>query len=343
MLKGLHLLRGLASVFILIYHTYFIIKIYNPIDFHIISYFHIGVDIFFILSGFIIILICNKNIDKIGNGYWFYFLKDRFLRVVPLYWFFTFLMFIVGGFYPLESEQNKNIIDLIQSLLFISTGNPYDGFYPVLGVGWTLNYEMFFYILAFFSILFFNKRYDTYLFVFLIILITSGFLFDINHIDIPNYLYLPLSKNLLEFAIGMLIARIYLFGFKRNVIYVIPVSLLLALLFIYDFEFLTYSLISSFIFVIFLKVKNINIEQSFLRRFLILGNISYVLYLIHQPILSFVAKFYFLYFSKGSVLGFVFISYFLIFISSYIFTVYYERLLYLVNKILMTRTNNVNY
>lgn len=118
MIYNLQLIRGLAALGVSFYHTDFQIVRGISTEFY-------GVSIFFAISGFIITHVTRQ--DSAG------FLLKRLVRVAPLYWIATAVFFIfTSDTWP----------HLIESLLFIPTDRP-----PVLRVGWTLNYEMFFYVL----------------------------------------------------------------------------------------------------------------------------------------------------------------------------------------------------
>ncbi|MBL7262301.1 acyltransferase family protein [Paractinoplanes lichenicola] len=99
-----------------------------------------GVDIFFVISGFIIARTAFKRRDN--------FLRIRIVRVVPIYLIATFL--IAGVVLALPGRVNSaevGPVGLLKSILFI----PYEmatrpG--PILEAGWTLNYEMFFYVVV---------------------------------------------------------------------------------------------------------------------------------------------------------------------------------------------------
>ena len=117
----------------------------------------IGVDIFFFISGFIIFI----SIDKIG--YYnnpFKFLKKRLLRIVPLYFLVTtafILMNVTLNSFHAEREQNipvdMSTITVLKSFLFVPITT--DGYYhdPLVFLGWSLNFEMLFYIItSFFSL-----------------------------------------------------------------------------------------------------------------------------------------------------------------------------------------------
>ena len=109
-----------------------------------------GVDIFFVISGFIMIYITqNKGISG------FQFIISRLTRVAPLYWFFTSLMIFATIF--LSGMVNSNSIDLysiLTSYIFIPWVHPSNGdVQPILRQGWTLNLEFFFYIIFYLGFL----------------------------------------------------------------------------------------------------------------------------------------------------------------------------------------------
>lgn len=92
------------------------------------------------------------------------FILNRFIRIAPTYWFYTLVMvLLIIKFGETQLYSNYSIKTLIKSLFFISSANPISGrCFPTLTVGWTLNYEMFFYIILFFSILINKKTQYTY-------------------------------------------------------------------------------------------------------------------------------------------------------------------------------------
>ena len=105
---------------------------------------HFGVDLFFVISGFIMFhsLASRKYSAK-------EFFVKRLIRIVPAYWFFTFLMTLFFLLYSKEfSYTGWSWDSLLASLFFIASKNPSGiGYFPLLTVGWTLSYEMFFYAL----------------------------------------------------------------------------------------------------------------------------------------------------------------------------------------------------
>ena len=125
-------------------------------------------DIFFVISGLVIYL--STRDKPIAPGQ---FLLNRVLRIVPAYWFYTLLMalllLVASRWMPHQVFDGQH---LLLSLLFIPAENPGGyGLYPTLNVGWTLNFEMFFYLL--FGLAFLVRRRHHLLLVSAALLIVS--------------------------------------------------------------------------------------------------------------------------------------------------------------------------
>jgi peptidoglycan/LPS O-acetylase OafA/YrhL len=103
-----------------------------------------GVDLFFVISGFIMwVTTCEGGIGPLQ------FYRKRIVRIVPLYWTVTTLIVVVMLFRPsLLVTSAFDLHHVVMSYLFIPSIHPVLGSVePVLTQGWTLNYEMFFYVL----------------------------------------------------------------------------------------------------------------------------------------------------------------------------------------------------
>ncbi len=104
----------------------------------------VGVDLFFVISGFI--MWTTTETSRRGPvRFWL----ARIVRIVPLYWIFTTLYVAAAlitpeSFYVVHLEAAH----IVKSYLFVPATHPNLGLIaPVYTLGWTLNYEMFFYLL----------------------------------------------------------------------------------------------------------------------------------------------------------------------------------------------------
>jgi exopolysaccharide production protein ExoZ len=287
-LLGLQILRGLAAFMVVIHHinqTYFHWN--PPIDFlEIFNYGSFGVDIFFVLSGFIMYYSVKYN--KRGG---FSFFIDRFFRIFPVYWLLTILLIISSIILPIKSYDTFFTWDtLLKSLFLVPNQNPSGiGHYPFLYVGWTLTYEMFFYSILSISLII-NKKYA---------LIIASIFLSILPIGLKNISLLGHSNFLLyEFVFGILIAYVYtsVQSSKYSRIVIKPINALpfLIVLIIYNylaikhfgFAFKVKLSMAGSIILIFLILEDIIKKTPRLGGMVILGDISYSTYLIHPIILG---------------------------------------------------------
>lgn len=133
-----------------------------------------GVDIFFVISGFVIAYVGAS--EKPGE----FFLK-RLFRIVPLYWLGTVAVFAIAGVAPsLLNSTTTNVTELIKSLFFIPYVKDNGLTHPVLFLGWTLNYEMFFYAIFTVALTFGAKRAPVIATAVIASLVLIGLLFPID-------------------------------------------------------------------------------------------------------------------------------------------------------------------
>jgi exopolysaccharide production protein ExoZ len=105
-----------------------------------------GVDIFFIISGFVMVISSRRLVAQAGG--WLIFLRHRVVRIVPLYWLLTtvkILAVAVLGGVVLRTSLDFSFV--AGSYLFLPVTDSAGHFRPVLPVGWTLTYEFLFYLL----------------------------------------------------------------------------------------------------------------------------------------------------------------------------------------------------
>jgi exopolysaccharide production protein ExoZ len=103
-----------------------------------------GVDIFFVISGFVMAIslpgLAGER-NKAGV-----FLRRRFARVVPLYWAALSYKLVQTWLAPVW-DAAITPWRVVASYLFIPANNGKGGMFPIVTVGWTLNFEIFFYLL----------------------------------------------------------------------------------------------------------------------------------------------------------------------------------------------------
>jgi exopolysaccharide production protein ExoZ len=110
------------------------------------SFWLAGVDLFFILSGFIMMWTFAGRFGEPGAAR--EFLTRRIIRIGPPYWFFTALMIVAIALFPDHVETTSfTPVHALLSLLFIPHLASQGGIHPILLHGWTLIYEMFFYLI----------------------------------------------------------------------------------------------------------------------------------------------------------------------------------------------------
>jgi peptidoglycan/LPS O-acetylase OafA/YrhL len=134
-INNVQALRGFAALLVVLGHTEYSLPGLLPFG-------TFGVDIFFVISGYIMAMIVARNPEK-------FFLR-RLIRILPLYWAATLGVFCLAAWKPgLMMHTRANFRELALSLLFIPffKNGLVDHANPILFVGWTLNYEMFFYLL----------------------------------------------------------------------------------------------------------------------------------------------------------------------------------------------------
>ena len=147
---GIQILRFVAAMLVVVMHLTQAISIHitgaGPGEYWAAG--SSGVDIFFVISGFVMAASTGPSPAAMRariQAAWV-FLKRRFLRIVPLYWFYTLakaaLLVALPG---LASRSSIDPGHLTASLLFIPAMSPWGFVEPTLPVGWTLNFEMLFY------------------------------------------------------------------------------------------------------------------------------------------------------------------------------------------------------
>ncbi|QDG34558.1 acyltransferase [Alteromonas mediterranea] len=273
-LIAIQYLRGLAALMVVFHHARNPHDwLYNPIS----SYgaFAWGVDIFFVISGFII-FIAARNETPVD------FAVKRVIRVVPLYWMATIFLLLLNEKRELLLISSEQIEQIVKSLLFVPQFNltkPAQ-IWPYLIPGWTLNYEMFFYLIFAIGLIFRKPILVASLVI--CTLLVAGVTINFESALMQAYT----DPILFEFLTGLLIGWIYKnkrLQFKRPEI-VLLAFLMLFLIPVLNFEEyeIVLRIIASTSIVagaILLGPKIPNIESLKL-----LGDASYSIYLTHAVV-----------------------------------------------------------
>jgi exopolysaccharide production protein ExoZ len=167
-----------------------------------------GVDVFFVISGFIMWTLTAETETSPARFLW-----RRIVRVAPTYWVATF---VVAGIWALRPHflwmPPFTWGELLKSLLFAPHRDGWGRDYPVLTQGWTLNYEMFFYLVFTGVLLLPRRRQFTALTAVLLGLAAAGLL--LRPTDPVGATYL--NPLLLEFLAGAWLGRAWRAGWLRS-------------------------------------------------------------------------------------------------------------------------------
>ena len=161
-----------------------------------------GVDIFFVISGFVIAMNVMEPSNTPKK-----FISARFARIIPTYWILTLVVAALMVLWPAVFNTGFSIPRLFESLLFV-TDRLSDSL-PLIGVGWSLNFEIGFYLLVF-AILFIRVRRDYSLLLQSVALFTLVLLGIFNPIFIEfifGYLAYFLWRNV---RVSKLMAAVFL-------------------------------------------------------------------------------------------------------------------------------------
>ena len=182
----------------------------------------IGVDVFFVISGFIMFYISKDVFAKQGASV--DFIKRRIIRIAPMYWIFSIGYFILmyareilKAFMPSSFSGAENTFSweyIVNSIFFVPSFGQTGQIYPILPPGWTLIYEMYFYVLFAILLFFPRKMALPSLTVFFTASIALGIIFNVQEIAV---LKAYSSTILLEFLAGCFIAHAYINSKMINV------------------------------------------------------------------------------------------------------------------------------
>ena len=302
-------LRALSVFAVVLYHSNFFL-----FEHAVFQGGFIGVDIFFLISGYLITSLILKEIYYTKKFNLNFFYERRARRILPIFLFVTILTSVLSYFILLPSsllDFGKSIFSVLifsSNFYFWFTGNQYgqesELLRPLLHT-WSLSVEEQFYILfpIFLIIIIksFKKNISKILFLlFLISFIFSAYLSKF----FPSFSFYIFPSRVFEFLFGSLMAYLQL---KKNSnrleeSYSISSSLCVCLgflLIIYSFLFFTFTKISHPSFVTLIPIIGASLVIWFSKKdqlltkilsskiFVFCGLISYSLYLWHYPIFAY--------------------------------------------------------
>jgi exopolysaccharide production protein ExoZ len=191
--------RALAALLVVLYHNslyIFALEKYWGVDpsYGLFDFGHSGVEFFFVLSGFIIFYIHEKDLGLPSQ--FSSFIRKRFIRIYPIYW--LMLAAIVPIYFMVPSfgfEYHRQLGTILSSIVLVYTS---ENLWSEIAVAWTLYHEILFYFL--FSLAILSKRFGLALLtVWLSASLLSFF------IPAPRFLFEYLFSHLhLLFGMGMI-------------------------------------------------------------------------------------------------------------------------------------------
>ncbi|MGF7148809.1 peptidoglycan/LPS O-acetylase OafA/YrhL [Sphingomonas zeicaulis] len=155
----------------------------------------LGVDFFFVLSGFIMMFIHAGDIDRPAR--WTSFARARFVRLFPIYWLYTaaFCVFVMFGFGRVV-QLPTDAADWLSVVLLVRLTDVQ----PPLNVAWTLFHEIAFY--GVFSLLILDRRVGAIVLASWMIAVALAFTFPGTGHPTPLQTYFAACN--LDFLIGMI-------------------------------------------------------------------------------------------------------------------------------------------
>lgn len=298
-ISSLQALRGLAALAVVVHHVLRAVTINQAAEFNLppspllsnpflVDLGAMGVDLFFVLSGFLMMYISRPyEQGKKSTGD---FLANRLIRVWPLYAVVT--LYLLCQAYRSAGAGGSGF-DLaparLLSLFFVPSFNEAGLLQPILGVGWTLNYEVFFYLVFAASILINRSR----ILAIASVLVGGGYAIGALLPDGSVLRAFLFNSVILEFLLGAAIASAYMNGrlVAKHAYACLAAGLAVLAICVpvpvdEGFRLLTRGVPAALLFAFVLLSEN---KIRWPRAVIVLGDASYSIYLVHIPVLYTVA------------------------------------------------------
>jgi peptidoglycan/LPS O-acetylase OafA/YrhL len=263
----------------------------------------IGVDFFFVISGFLISSIMLKDMELNRFSFKEFFLR-RLRRIVPAYYVLLIVVAFVGWYTYLYTDIGTLKSSLTYSWLYISNiffanGESYFGAKlsenPMLHT-WSLSIEMQFYLVLPFVVYWFRK-YVLTVFLLLIVLLTAYSTYQLGLYGNKSSMYFALISRIPEFLVGAVYGIIFKSGIDNrrtfnNLFAFVSFSILIicAVLITEESNFPGLLAMLPCIAGANLLVIRNNALSDFLSKKIpvFIGEMSYSLYLWHWPVMAFI-------------------------------------------------------
>jgi exopolysaccharide production protein ExoZ len=286
---SLQALRAIAAIAVVIYHSQGLCHKYasgpSLSEAAMKGVGQYGVDLFFVLSGFVILYTVRRTDSTAGA-----FLARRLIRIVPLYWILTVGLFLLPFLVPavISSPAVPDPRTILRSLLFVSY--LLNTQQPILYVGWSVEYEMLFYVLAALALLASLPLYRTLGLIFVAV-------YALLHLFVPlavapgNARFFLGNQQVFEFVLGLFLAELALNGKPRLLDVAIPIAAVaLTMTLEGGGRFLLAGLPAAVIVWAAVRTEHWTARYGATRWFAKVGDASYSIYLVQVLILPAVGK-----------------------------------------------------
>lgn len=286
-------LRGIAIIWVMLFHSYsrwpeYLDFVSTTQEIAILKYGYLGVQLFFMISGFVIFMTLDKS-ENYTN-----FIKKRWLRLFPAMLIATILIYSTASFFSERPGGIPSLINTVPGLTFISpelirffSGNYIGG---LEGAFWSLYVEVIFYILIGLVYFFIGRKYCipalfiSFLMFYLSFALNKfGFSWPYDLIGALGFAHYP------WFIVGCVIYE--LLNKRGNIlinsIAIISVLLALARVVFTNGADITLILFYSGVLIVFVySFYSQKIQKILSNKILLtIGFVSYPLYLIHENML----------------------------------------------------------
>ncbi len=293
-INSIQVLRGIASLLVLLFHLTVYSNQYFKFSFlnNFFNFGKYGVDVFFVLSGFIISYTSIRefcNLKKI-----FPFIIRRIIRIFPTYWIVISLLFLMQLLFP----SFYNVHTLFSGEFILSAYLLFPSYTMYNAVYWTLSYELFYYGLFTMCFILPQKNMIALFFIIYTIVLflipLSGHSFE----NLNTWKMIITSPLNVEFFAGVLCSVIVLkMPLKLAIPLIVSGGLLfltsgicsnngLTTIFSNSFDRVLFFGFPSTLIILGMVKYEMNVKIKIPRILILLGESSYTLYLFHLPIIT---------------------------------------------------------